>query len=210
MHIQLTSAQLQADLVVGFDADELNSDSIACWRPQSSLDRRKQQDFIGPKVLSLSIKHVVAVWDMWQKGLDAALVFEDDAELVPTFNDDIKEVLQEAPLNWDMIMVGSCSGIHASEESLRVSRHLFRPTHSDTPTRCAHAILWSYSGAKKLLSTMPIRWTMDFHINSIAAEVNLQSYWMEPSLSEQTRKFLSILEPERVEVSQVTNLYKIP
>jgi GR25 family glycosyltransferase involved in LPS biosynthesis len=103
----------------------------------------------------VSISHIIAVWDMWQQDLDVALVFEDDAELSASFSDDLAATLQEAPFDWDMIIVGFCFNFHANDESQRVSQHLFRPPFRDRSTRCAHAIFWSYSGAKKLLSSLP-------------------------------------------------------
>ena len=197
MHEQLALAQLQADLVLGYEADLLDADTIACWNPQSTLDRRNQMGYMPPKILSVTIKYIAALWDMWLRGLEVALVLEDDAELVPTFNHDVESALQEAPTGWDLIMVGTCLGIHATDESLRVSPHLFRPTFPNRPTRCGHAILWSYNGARKVLESMPLRFPLDWHINYLSEEVDLQSYWMEPALSEQARNFSSLLESER-------------
>jgi len=174
---------------------------IACWRPHSSLDGRSHRDFLGPKLLSLVIKYVTALWDMWQQGIDVALILEDDAELEPTFSQDITVALHEAPPHWDMIMVGTCSDIRATEESQRVSTHLFLPTFLDRPTRCAHAILWSYNGARKLISSMPIRWELDWHINSAASDGKWTSYWIEPAISFQKKSLASLLESERSELS---------
>jgi len=201
MHKQLTIAQLQADLVTGFDPSDVDIDMISCWRPHSTLDDRSHRDMIGPKLLSLVMKYVFALWNMWQEGVSVALILEDDAELKLTFSDDISAILREAPLDWDFIMVGTCSNIHATDDSLRVSQHLFLPTYPDRPTRCAHAILWSYSGAKKLLASMPIRWELDWHINSAAFEGNWTSYWAEPALSEQVQNYTSMLQTEREELS---------
>ena len=172
----------------------------ACWHPRSSLDARSKRDLLGPNLLSLAMKYDTALWDMWQQVVDVALVLEDDAELAVTFNQDITEVLSEAPSNWDMMMVGTCSDIHADEES-RVSQHLFLPKFPDRPTRCAHSILWSYGGAAKFLASLPFRWELDWHINSAAFEGNWTTFWLEPALSEQLKNFTSMLQPERDEIN---------
>jgi len=199
MHKQLTEAQLQADLVIGFDQDEIDSNVFACWRPNITLSSRSRQTALGPRVLSLAIKHIIAVWDMWQNGLEVALVLEDDAELASTFSQDVLTSLEEVPPNWDMIMVGTCFNLHSTEESHRVSQHLYRPISSNLATRCTHAILWSYNGARKLLSSLPIRWAIDFHINAVASETDWESYWMEPALALQSKTLPSLLQVERDE-----------
>jgi GR25 family glycosyltransferase involved in LPS biosynthesis len=200
MRKQLAAGQLQASLVIGYDAKEVDFETFACWFPQSSLDKRSKRDLLGPSLLSLAMKYAAALWDMWQEGVELALILEDDAELSVTFNQDITEILLEAPSNWDMMMVGTCSDIHATEES-RVSQHLFLPKFPDRPTRCAHSILWSYNGARKLLSSLPFRWELDWHINSAASEGNWTTFWLEPALSYQVKNFTSMLQPERDEIS---------
>jgi GR25 family glycosyltransferase involved in LPS biosynthesis len=193
---QLNLAHLQADLVIGFDVDVIETNLIACWRPNSTLSTRTNQPILGPKVLSLAMKHIMAVWDIWQQGFEYALVLEDDAELALSFSDDVSAALQEAPSDWDMIVVGTCWNFHTTDERKRVSQHLFLPAF---PTRCTHAILWSYSGARKLLSSLPIHWAMDYHINFAATEGKWITYWMEPAVSFQTDSFSSLLESERNE-----------
>jgi GR25 family glycosyltransferase involved in LPS biosynthesis len=194
---QLTEAQLQADLVIGFDQDEIDSNVFACWRPNNTLSSLSRQTALGPRVLSLAIKHIIAIWDMWQNGLEVALVLEDDVELASTFSQDVLSSLEEVPLNWDMITVGTCFNLHSTDESRRVSQRLYRPISSNLATRCTHAILWSYNGARKLLASLPIRWAIDFHINAVAGEADWESYWMEPALALQSEALPSLLQSER-------------
>ena len=200
MRGQLTSAHLQADLVLAYDANVLDLDTIACWRPQSTLDSRLKRDFMGPKLISSAMKYFLAVWDMWQQGLDVALILEDDAELAPTFTPEITAALLEAPPFWDMIVVGTCGDMHAFE-SQRVSQRLFQPPFPEFPTRCGHAILWSYSGAKKILASLPIIFEFDTHTNAAAGKGGWSAFWMEPALSYQRKSLTSLLQVERDELN---------
>lgn len=51
----------------------------------------------------------IRIWkEIHQKGLEWALVFEDDAQLVSDFKKKLENVLERAPENWDYINLGPC------------------------------------------------------------------------------------------------------
>jgi hypothetical protein len=180
---KMASASYWAHLVTGYDENELDIDSIACWRPQSTLESRSQQDFIDLNVLSHSLKHVLALWDMWQHGYSSTLVINNDVTLSRSFNQDISIALQEVPPNWDIIFFDICSNNnvdnHVIEEVLRAKTHLI---HLSTLSliRCSNSYLWSYNGARKLFQSMPLRWDSLFaQIESASSNVAWELYGME-------------------------------
>ncbi len=108
------------------------------------IRHRKSDGLYTPCNLSVTINYNAALWDMW---IEVALLHKDDAELVQNLQSWRECALQVAPTGWDLIMAGTSLGIHATDESLRVSPRLFQQTFSNRPTRCGHAILWGYNGA---------------------------------------------------------------
>lgn len=185
----LSCDQFQVNVVIGYDENKLDDDSISCWHPRSTLESHPQQDFIDLKMLSVSMTHVLALWDLWQKGYLEALIIDDVTTFVPSFYQDISDALKEVPPHWDMIIVDTCSNIRIIEESHRVTQHLFRLPFLSYPVLCAYTILWSYSGAKKLLKSLPLRGELILHVISTSTEGRWSVYWMNPSIQENEKSY---------------------
>lgn len=192
---QLQLAGLSADFVGAFDAETMSNATFDCLNPRSPLDGRPLQEhpysIPGPRVVSLISKHFAAAWDVFSRGLEYALFLEDDALLLGSFAPSIARALVEAPATWHMIFLGECLDLHVSAAD---ASKLLWPRRE---ARCSHAYLLSYEGARLMLDSLPMRWTIDFHINMAAESGSWEIYWAEPPSALQSKDFVSLLEVER-------------
>jgi GR25 family glycosyltransferase involved in LPS biosynthesis len=195
MRNQLQSAELSADFVGAFDASTMSNSSFDCLNPRSPLDGRPLQEhpysIPGPRVISVTSAHFATAWDVFSKGLEYALVLEDDALLLSSFTPSIARALVEAPATWHMIFLGGCADLHVPAAD---ASKLLWPRRE---ARCAHAYLLSYEGARLMLDSLPMRWTIDFHINMAAVSGSWEVFWAEPPSALQSKDFVSLLEAER-------------
>ena len=89
-HIQreLDAAGIKFEWVLDFDADEITPEvDQAYFAERADLTMRQK---------SCALKHIVAMQRIRERGHDLALVFEDDAQLVPDFCAQLQRVLEEA------------------------------------------------------------------------------------------------------------------
>jgi len=181
---QLAKLEIGADLVLGFDGADISNETRLCWAPMSLLDSRTMFDgMMGPKVVSLAMKHVLAVWDLFDSGGNAIVVLEDDAMLIDNFVTNTKAAIAAAPAGWDLIVLGSCFGILADSAEPRLGGILARAQNC---SRCTHALMWSYDGAKKLLESLPLRWPLDLQLNMAGKDRSWNCYWLEPPIAKQS------------------------
>lgn len=63
---------------------------------------------IGPATIGIYLSHYIA-WSIAAASPDeSTLIFEDDVILCPDFKAKLNKVLLDAPLDWDMLFLGSC------------------------------------------------------------------------------------------------------
>ncbi len=137
---------------------------------------------------SLFLKHI----EMFKKILNSSddgfsLIFEDDAVLVDNFQNMLLDYLTNLPNNFDLIFPGECVGLHIRGYSLN---KYYYPYNNSRGT-CFYII--NNKSVKKILDKFEqdttnnnkVNCAIDWYFNKIIPELNLQSYWTEPTLVQQ-------------------------
>jgi len=160
---QLDKLGLQANFIVGYDGEEMTDDDVRCMYPSNKVMHviAKDWDFganwMHTGELSLSLKHVKAAYEAVLHGHQHTLVLEDDFQLTENFTDRLTHLLEHTDEwlgqhggEYDILWVGSYGHNHAND--------LTRPPQiiADTHNKGTIGYLLSLSGAKYLLSHMPI------------------------------------------------------
>lgn len=184
---------LRGDAMFAFDSISMSAQDRMCFEADAPTDGRQRLPLRrwSDGEISLAIKHVAIAWDIWLNGIDFALVLEDDAVFAAEFPSVLQSVLADVPSGWDFIVIGGCLDIHNTDE--RVSAYLYHFCQ----TRCTHGYIISYSGARKLLQSLPIRMPIDFQIWSMCDESDLKSYLVEPPQIFQDEDMTSMLRDGR-------------
>lgn len=160
--------------------------------------------------VSSTAKHFLALHTMVERNYSHALILEDDAcitldpdeypsapkcksSVTPAdFRDSLPQRLQQLPENFDMLFVGTCS----EDTYMKVVREhrRYKGLVAARYSRCVSGMVVSLSGAKKLLTTLPMRHPFDIHINAIATASlrkrngmdKLRLFWTVPPMMAQT------------------------
>jgi GR25 family glycosyltransferase involved in LPS biosynthesis len=71
-------------------------------------------------IYACMLSHLRAIQTFWESGLETALILEDDTSLsfMKYWNDDIKNILSNAPQNWEILMMSYSLGRRASTDPL--------------------------------------------------------------------------------------------
>jgi len=171
---QLASVGLRASLLAGFDREQLDEDTAACWYPQSPFEGRtvmEERSSLGLGEVSLAAKHFVGYFDILARGLPNALFLEDDVRFDATsFHGSLRNATAALPDGWDMLFLGGC------REPPTLAAKASAAVHPQSGAWGSFAYLVSYQGALKMLRSLPLRWPIDFQINAAVHELGLRVF----------------------------------
>lgn len=138
--------------------------------------------------ISLILKHNYIWEDMIKNNYQNVLVLEDDVMFVDNFINLFNCYTKELPMDYDLLWVGSCCGIHAK---MIEDKHIYKSKGS----RCTHAYMINQKCAiKMIMEHKNINLPVDFMFNQVIEKYNLDNYWLEPSLINQNKKFNSSIQ----------------
>ena len=157
-----SNARVSSVLVDSYESGSLSQDLCNCWDPSSKIGTRSRN-----RVLSMGMKHSLATWHMFQTGQNVSVVLEDDAQIDPAVFDYVEEVVAQG-LEWDLIVLDTC----VLGTTLRMPPHLA----SLTTLQSAKSLAWSYTGAKKMLESLPLNGPVDVHINAAIPAAHWRVY----------------------------------
>jgi GR25 family glycosyltransferase involved in LPS biosynthesis len=196
---QLASVGLHASLLAGFDREQLDADTAACWYPQSPFESRsvmQERSSLGLGEVSLAAKHFVGYLDVLRRGLPYALFLEDDVVFnAASFHDKLRNATAALPVGWDMLFLGGCR-----EPPSRAAKAA-AVVHPQSGAWGSFAYLVSDQGALKMLQSLPLRWPVDFQINAAVHELGLRVFCASELIVRHEEAGPSLLESERAHVT---------
>jgi GR25 family glycosyltransferase involved in LPS biosynthesis len=127
--------------------------------------------------LSLILKHNYVFEDMIKNNYESVLVLEDDVLFVEDFINKFNNQIKDAELDYDLIWVGTCCNL--KYPNTVSDKFIYKHNGS----RCTHGYIISKNCAKKMMEFLKQNnYPADFAFNSAIEKMNLNNYWMEPSL----------------------------
>lgn len=154
-----------------------------------------------PSERGCAMSHVRVWREVVKRGLPSALVLEDDALLVSKFKKKLAKITEELPNGeWDVLHLGFwLPGQHVQPPESSIVRRfpgvkdapdLFRPSYMWQ----THCYLVSYSGAKKLLSWLPVDGPVDNYIAKHVLLGELVEFAARTPLANQSAKMKSDIQ----------------
>ena len=143
---------------------------------------------------SLIRKHIDAYCRISSSPFAHNLILEDDVILSDEFRNRIDAGLLQLPRDYDMLFIGDGCGLHIPDSVIHSNRIIYKkcrePTDwgGDGATRCTDSYLVSSNCAKKLikyvmgLGKMAIKKPADWWLNQVIRDLELEVYWMEPTI----------------------------
>jgi hypothetical protein len=144
---------------------------------------------ISLKHVSVLLKHFEAIKRIVQRGLEAALVIEDDVILAENFMSQLATSLHLLKgKEWDLLSIGDGNPpMHHPEFSAGAERKVFRKTWTGGPIYAVSALnvmrspdsyVLSQHGASEMhRAFLPQAFPIDNHMNYLLNKLNLSVYW---------------------------------
>ena len=179
-HIQreLDRAGIGFEWILDFDADEIPADIEKTY---FAADARLSA---GQK--SCALKHIVAMQRIRDRGHDLALIFEDDAQLVPGFCERLRRVLDDAA-RWPrprILHLGAATNFYTPGAMLRADQLVY-PGNRVRNTEAY--VLGAVEAQARLdwIARNPLQLPIDLSFNRSDPELGIPFLWPEPPLAEQ-------------------------
>lgn len=110
---------------------------------------------------------------------EAFVVFEDDVELDPHYNERLAVLLNNLPQDWQFVFLGHCC---LPESHVKVAPQIVKTPH---PPMCTHAYMVKRSALEVLIETNSFAWAaVDIQIQKLSLK-RLTHYSVIPPLAEQ-------------------------
>ena len=159
------------DAVAGNTLDVRNDDRIGILTRVQVLTnyRRSHYEIHSKGALGASLSHLKTWKAFLASSADYALIFEDDAELPPTFSFRVRDCLAQSPPPWDIWILGWNHGSHD-----------YKHSHNDTFKEVikfvgAHCYLITRKAAKILVeNALPIETHIEHYMCNTAFLNNLK------------------------------------
>jgi len=189
---QLDKFRLSEDLytfIENYDKDILDIEKIKKEYPLIFNLTKRDRRYLRLSEISLALKHCHIIKDAINKNYNTILILEDDAILDNNFFDKYAEYAKELPENWDIFWLGGCCGLRSN--NILQDKHVYQVSAS----RCTHCYAIKKSGLQILKNTInDIDEAIDWYFNDIIFKLNLNSYWCEPPICEQSALFESTVQ----------------
>lgn len=173
---------LNYDWIEFFDVENWDIDELKKKYP-NIFNTNSKGEFLKKSVISLALKHIWIIEDIYKNNYSNCLILEDDVLLEENFTNRFNQYMSQLPNDWDLCWVGSCCGLHAQQiENLFVYKSNF--------SRCTHAYCISQNGVLKIKDKLnDVNDAIDWYFNHLIVENNLNNYWIEPALAYQNGNF---------------------
>jgi glycosyl transferase family 25 len=177
----------------GVDAERIPAvEGLAVPRSQVHFfyDDDTQSSRLNPGEVGCYASHLMAASIVIDRGLEHALILEDDAEFSPEFAQSLENILASLPAGWDLVHL-SGDPSHATKPVARLEQSGTLVRYSRVPSGTV-AYLISRTGAKKFLTSSKRFWPVDTDLRQ-PWRYGLQIYGVVPALVYHTRRFPSTI-----------------
>ena len=149
---------------------------------------------LSRSLCGLTLAHIDSYRKIINNDYKYNLIIEDDVIFDSQFKDKLKKGLKQLPDSYDMLFIGDGCDLHIPKNQLRPSKFVYKKCNEKTKwggggaTRCTDSYLVSKKCAKKLINYVSqlkehsVISPIDWWLNKIIKDLNLQIYWMEPTI----------------------------
>jgi len=136
--------------------------------------------------VAITYKHYLALKDIVEKRLPAAVIMEDNIEFLSSVPDRVAQYLAQLPKDWDCLFDSDFFGWTYVESLIEPGKLVYKKSNEKTEqcggaSKGAHFLMVSGKGAKLMFDNfLPFNNVSDHYYNYLAKKMNLNCYWAEP------------------------------
>lgn len=135
-----------------------------------------------PCQIAITLSHIYAYKQITEK-YDCGLVFEDDAILHPDFINIYNNYMDQLHKDFDMFFIGHGCNLHIESQNIKPGCNVYKKQE----TRCTDSYLINKKCAKNIVEYVnniqyKINSPIDFWLNTVFKDLNLEIYWAEPHI----------------------------
>jgi glycosyl transferase, family 25 len=142
----------------------------------------------------ITLSHIHSYRKIVNNNYKYSLILEDDVILDDNFGYKLEKGLTHLPNDYDMLFIGNGANLHIEPSIIKPKQLIYKkcrePTNwgGDGGTRCTDSYLISKKCAKKLINYISklkegsIQMPIDWWLNQVIRDLQLEIYWMEPTI----------------------------
>jgi glycosyl transferase family 25 len=177
----------------GVDAERIPAvEGLAVPRSQVQFfyDDDTQSSRLNPGEIGCYASHLMAASIVVDRGLEHALILEDDAEFSPEFAQSLENILASLPASWDLVHLSGVPS-HATKPVARFEQTGALVRYSRVPSGTV-AYLISRTGAKKFLTPSRRYWPVDTDMRQ-PWRFGFEIYGVVPAVVQHNQRFHSTI-----------------
>ena len=137
-------------------------------------------------MIAVTYKHYLILKDIVEKGIELAVIMEDNIEFKGNVPNAIERYLKHLPMDWDCVFDSDFFGFKYIEGPVYDDVSVYKKSNEITQqcagsSKGAHFIMLNLNSAKKIYSSfLPFHECSDHMYNYIFRTKNMNVYWAEP------------------------------
>lgn len=152
---------------------------------RDELTDEDKHNFVGgykPCQIAITLSHLYA-YNVIVEKYQGALILEDDAILHEDFVELFNSYIDQLPSNFDIFFIGHGCNLHIPQENINLGCNVYKKQE----TRCTDSYVITKKCAQKITDYFhcmdyKIDAPVDFWLNNVFKDLNLDVYWAEPHI----------------------------
>ena len=145
-------------------------------------DRQNFEEGYKSCQIAITLSHLYAYKKISDK-YDCALIVEDDAIFHPNFIELFNDYMKQLPSDFDAFFIGHGCNLHIENHELKPKCNVYKKQE----TRCTDSYVVSKKCATNIINYVnnipyKINSPVDFWLNTVFKDLDLNIYWAEPHL----------------------------
>ena len=145
-------------------------------------DRQNFEEGYKSCQIAITLSHLYAYKKISDK-YDCALIVEDDAIFHPNFIELFNDYMKQLPSDFDAFFIGHGCNLHIENHELKPNCNVYKKQE----TRCTDSYVVSKKCATNIINYVnnipyKINSPVDFWLNTVFKDLDLNVYWAEPHL----------------------------
>lgn len=181
---------IEANYITEYDKEYLTEEIIKKYYDKSDIEYKNKigrvygsgcvpRFDLKPAELSCTVKHCLALEDIYNSNNEINLILEDDVIFLDNFVDNFNNFLKKTPDDWDIIYIGDGAGLRV----VKPQNNIVAYKKQHPASKCADSFIIKKTLANKIYKTIiPFNTIIDWQYSFELYLHNANVYWWHPNV----------------------------